>query len=86
MRRVAATLVTCMAESDMDFAAISKRLDLKEDDVRTWLYDFIDAKSTQDDLRRMADFAFATGFMLQPSVRPVRLIAEDETVPQRTAA
>jgi hypothetical protein len=86
LRRVAATLVTCMAESDMDFSAISKRLDLKEEDVRAWLYEFIDAKSMQDDLRRMADFAFATGFMLQPTVKPVRLIAEDEPTPQRAAA
>jgi hypothetical protein len=85
MRRAAATLVTCMAEGDKDFAMIAKRLDTDEAEVRSWLYELIDAKSNEDDIRRLADFAFACGFMLEPHARPVRLVTE-EAQQQRAAA
>lgn len=84
-RRIAATLVTAMAESDMDFATIAKRLGLEEATPRSWLYEFIDGKSHAEDFRRMSDFALATGHMLSCSVKPVRIVAEDQEQ-QRAAA
>ena len=58
-RRVAAVLVRLMADTDTGFDVIAKRLGRDEEQVRKWLYGFIDGHGSS--LNVMSELAFSMG-------------------------
>ena len=67
-RRVAAALVRLMADTDTSFEVIAKRLGRDEEQVRKWLYGFIDGHDGSLDI--MSDLAFSMGAAWEFSVEP----------------
>ena len=60
-RRIAACLVRCMADTDMSFEQIAKRLGRKEETIRRWLDELVDAKPGGADLNEVSDCLLAMG-------------------------
>lgn len=67
-RRVAAELVRLMADTDTSFEVIAKRLGKDEDQVRKWLYGFIDGHGSSISI--MSDLAFSMGAAWEFGIEP----------------
>lgn len=76
-RHTASVLIACMAESDVDFATIDKRLGWKLGGAKAWLVGLIECETRELDL--LSDIALALGHELRFTAiyaMPVRLPAE----------
>ena len=83
-RRIAATLVECMANTDAPFNAIAGRIDQDEDALRRWLYSLVDGADTN--LDRVSDFCLAMGVELEFSIRPCSFLVDAPSETETAAA
>lgn len=63
-RRIAACIVSCMADTDTGFDVIAHKIGQDESTVRRWLYDFIEGRTGGgglDDLSKFSDVLLAMG-------------------------
>jgi hypothetical protein len=76
-RRIAACLVNCMADTDTSFEQIAKRLGRKEETVRRWLDELVDAKPSAN-LDEVSDFLLAMAAELVFTAQPCPWLNEPD--------
>lgn len=81
-RRIAASIITAMAETDADYEFIAKRLGEKPETTKGWIVGLIDGESKCMD--EASDLLLAMGgefiFKLEPYREPIRPEADEPAV------
>lgn len=84
-RRIAAVLVRTMAETDMDFAALSVRTRHSEQSLRDFIHALIDGEAPRNSLDMISDFALAMDceieFHIVKRAEPLDAAESEEALP-----